>query len=281
VRALLVAGYDPVSHQVGAITPYADDAVQNIERDLRARFSAPALRIETLTAPSVPEMNAVLVDLRGDTQSGDLFVVMFAGHGADAIGAELSEAWMLSSHQPFTDAALAHQLESLGDDVDVVVISDCCYGAGFFNIGPMKLPLHSHHLPEPTGMTDDQRIAKLHRQSQALGIRLGKLWDKLSANSGAMVCISAASASGRISSRYVLEENLPLLTAETAEAAELGHTYADLKLKFKQTQSVGCSFCLDARPVARLDDLVLSYRSAAHSTTVPRSTELPQSYHPL
>ena len=275
VRALLIAGYDVDSDQPGDVTPNADEALRAIEADLRTRFADSQIQIETLTMPTADQVGTAMDALRAHTQGGDLFLVMFAGHGEDAVGAQLSQAWMLSPSELFTDAALALELLKLADGIDAVVISDCCYGEGFFSVGPTIAPTHG--LPPPE-LSDLEKLEKLRRQSQLLGSQLASVWDKLrDDDNSAMVCIAAASASGVSSTGYVETDNLPLLATQTAHAADVQQTYAMLRTTFRNSEAVGRSFYVDARPVARINNIVLGTAAPSQAST---SGDLPGPIEP-
>ena len=130
-RALLIAGDQPGAP--GISTAGAVEALAVIATDLRARFAAAGVEIATLrAAPTRQAVRDAFAACQAITQGDDLLVVMFAGHGAEPTADRPAEAWVLAAGELFSDLDLAAALATYGPDVDVVVISACCYGEGFF-----------------------------------------------------------------------------------------------------------------------------------------------------
>src|SRR5262249_20077975 len=102
--------------------------------------------------------------------------------------------------------------------VDTVVLSDCCFGEGLFQV---------EHL-------GDQPSAQQPRNS-------------------AMVCISAAGKDNLVELR-----KLANLARQTVAAADAMQSYRQLASTFAAQPVAGCTFHVDARPAHRLDDLVLT-----------------------
>ena len=146
--------------------------------------------------------------------AGELFVVLFLGHGIPASEDHPYQSWALTTEE-LTNIELAEQLHRLPPTVDTVVISDCCYGRGFYTAGT-------------------------------------RAWDDAPAP---MVCISAAGRNVRRGS--VLGAVASQLVADVMAAAEQGASYRGLKEKFRRDRFSGREFHVDARPAARMSDLVL------------------------
>ena len=65
----------------------------------------------------------------------DVFVVMFIGHGIASDGDHHAyEAWKLIDSE-LSDQEVASYIAGLGEDVEVVIVSDSCYGGGFASPG--------------------------------------------------------------------------------------------------------------------------------------------------
>lgn len=71
--------------------------------------------------------------------AGELFVLMFSGHGLPADAAHPSASWALCTEE-LTAIDLARQLQRLPAGVDTVVINDCCYGRGLYLAGVEPRP---------------------------------------------------------------------------------------------------------------------------------------------
>jgi hypothetical protein len=152
--------------------------------------------------------------------SGDLFVVLFFGHGLPASEAHPYQAWALTDEE-LTDLELAAQLHRLPPDVDTVVISACCYGRGL-------------HTPGARGT-----------RPRGLGALPG----------APMVCISAAGADADRGT--VMNAAAARLVREVIDAAEQGLSYADLHARFQLSRATGREFFVDARPPERMARAVL------------------------
>lgn len=217
VRAILIAG-DQVGYP-GTPTPGAIDSLDIIEHHFTNRFAASNAKIERLAGrPTRQLVVNVLQSMTEITKSGELFVVMFAGHGTASSGAQPSQSWSLTAGEAFTDIDLAIALGSLRPGVDTVVLSDCCFGEGLFQVE--------------------------HR---------GDLPSRLRPRNHPMVCISAAGTDN-----LVELTKLANLARQTVAAADAKHSYRQLSSTFAAQAVAGGTFHVDARPAWRLDDLVLS-----------------------
>jgi len=237
VHALLIAG-DKLDRP-GTPTAYAEDALKNIDRDLRTRFSSP--KIQPLSrGTTVEDVNRAFYAMA--PAAGDLVIVMFAGHGDEPNSTRPSQSWYLTEDQYFTDGDLADRLLELDPGIDAVVISDCCYGQGFFHVGVLMFPGKT--------LAQIERLL-LRAQSRALARTLGQRWSREQRDSP-MVCISAASKAGSVTG-----SNLPDLTAKTVDAAVQRESYSRLNARFTSYTPTGGTYFVDARPPARMGDIVL------------------------
>lgn len=216
-------------------------------------------------APNPPmhaQVVAAFADMRGRLSGGELFVVMFAGHGAKATSDRPSQRWSLTEAQQFDDSELADQLLALPDGIDIVVVSDCCYGEGFFCRGPDMFShgasVHRVQRLETAaggaqfaGSTDSEQKL-LTKQSQALARVLFARFDSWRKADSPMVCISAASKDDEVA-----QTALPELADSTTLAADLRQTYLKLGEDFERQASGDAVFHVDARPKGRLREAVL------------------------
>lgn len=256
VRAILIAG----DEDLGTPAPGALEALAALDADLVKRF--PVRDVARLqNGPTRSKVLDAFATMRSRLSLGELFIVMFAGHGDKATSDQPSQLWDLTDDEQFDDGELAEQLLALPDGVDIVVVSDCCYGAGFFTPGPERLArgASGHHVRRRTIaagrtyrpiLTDAERQA-LTKQSQALGTVLLRRF-KARAKDSPMVCISAASKDSEVD---IAE--LPILARRTADAADRRVTYGMLKEEFKAQAPTDAAFQVDARPPNRLSDRVL------------------------
>lgn len=216
-RAILIAG-DQVGSS-GTPTPGALDALDLIEQHLTSRFAPSDVKIERLVGRPTKQLVAnAFQSMTKIVQSGELFVVVFAGHGIAASSGQPSQSWSLAAGETFTDGDLAAALLALPPGVDTVVLSDCCFGEGLFQV-------------EQLG---DQPPEQQPRNS-------------------AMVCISAAGKDN-----LVELSKLANLARQTVAAADAKQSYRQLASTFASQAVAGCTFHVDARPAHRLDDLVLN-----------------------
>lgn len=256
VRAILIAG----DEDIGMPAPGAPDALNALEADLVKRFPTRDIR-RLQNGPTQARVLDAFAAMRGRLSRGELFIVMFAGHGDKATSDQPSQLWDLTEDEQFDDGELAEQLLALPDGVDIVVVSDCCYGAGFFTPGPERLARRGwghrvHRRATAAGgayrprLTDEERKL-LTKQSQVLGTLLLRRF-KARQKDSPMVCISAASKDSEVDMA-----ELPILARRTADAADRQDTYAMLKAEFEGNAPTDAAFQLDARPKERFDDRVL------------------------
>jgi Caspase domain len=261
VRAILITGDDKDSP--GVPTPGATEAVNVMLESFATRFINTDVFFHRLgPAPTRPRVNDAFAYMRAVVRPGDLFVVMFAGHGSKATAEAPAQGWHLTERVTFTDIELADTLLAFPDGVDIVVISDCCYGRGFFKRGPAIVPpldieldlAHPvQHLASELHVHESSHTRRgSHRSDRFLGEVLGTIWDEEGKDSP-MICISGAGKD-----KKVTEAHLKDLARETAEAASAGRTYEELNAVFDTHAVVNFRFHVDARPPARLGDRVLS-----------------------
>lgn len=232
VRAILIAG-DQIDCP-GTPTPGALDSLNIIEQHLVSRFAPGDVKIERLgRRPSRQLVVDAFQSMAKIAKTEEMLVVMFAGHGAAAGGMQHSPSWLLTVDEAFTSVDLAMALDALPPGVDTVVLSDCCFGEGLFDV------------------TD-----------------LGKLPSRLQPRNSPMVCISAA---GR--NHLVELAKLANLATQTVAAADAMHSYRQLARTFAARAVAGCTFHVDARPAHRLDDLVLSPERRRLATADRRPVE--------
>jgi hypothetical protein len=217
VRAILIAG-DHIGSP-GRPTPGATDSLDIIERDLRSRFRSSDVAIARLGArPTKQLVTDAFTAMQAIVRPGELFVVMFAGHGMPPSDARPAHAWSLTGDEAFTDLDLARALLEFPAEVDTVVISNCCYGEGLFAVECLA------------------------------GRRVGpQPWNI------PMICISAAGK------RNLVElTRMANLARATVGAAAARQSYRQLAASFARTAVAGATFHVDARPISRMDDRVLS-----------------------
>ncbi len=235
VRAVLIAVPDTVwapGDPVERAVPAANALGDFLER----RFIESTIVRVTPEAGPVTKAAVLAAFAQARPASGELFVVLFFGHGLPADEDHPYQAWALASEE-LTDLELAAELHRLPDGVDTVVISDCCYGRGFHIAGPRA--------GQPGAPV---QIPALRRLSRAFPARLHE------AASAPMVCISAAASTLR---GAVLEAVAEQLVTEVTAAAERGASYRELGEKFLRDQFAGREFYVDARPADRMAHLVL------------------------
>ena len=251
-HAILIAGMEV--RDPSAPTPNAEAAIDIVLDDLQTRFADQLAHLR-LVGPTQQAVAVAFDKLRDDIVPGDLFLVMFAGHGVEAMGAQRAQGWWLAERERLDDVELASLLLRLPAETDVVVISDCCHGARMFHAGAR----HARPAPPTNG-----RLEALSRGFAS------KLHAKGTVRDSPMVCISAATNLVRIA-------HLADLARETVAAADR-HSYGELDAKFRATHRAGRSFLVDARPAERLTDTVLSREPPPRfnaALVAPRSPRTP------
>lgn len=118
---------------VGTGAAASSDAIEQMTIFLRARFAIEPVTLDRERATEgevVSELRAAAAACR----RGGLFVLMFSGHGGFD---DHSHFWQLSSG-PLTDERLLEQIGHFDPDVEIFLVSDCCYGAGMLRAGIAK-----------------------------------------------------------------------------------------------------------------------------------------------
>ncbi|HWU87375.1 MAG TPA: hypothetical protein VN253_08870 [Kofleriaceae bacterium] len=242
-HGVLIAVPETAWAKGGAAIREAVTAASELRGFLEQRF--PGARIELVAPePGRPVTKAAVLDAfaAAHPAPGDLFVVLFFGHGLPADSAHPYQSWALTTEE-LTDVDLAGLLRQLPPDVDTVVISTCCYGRGFYYVGPRS--------PETGAWTRPLRMPSLRQLSRAFAMGVQDVVD------APMVCISAA-GSGEAGDGIVLRAVAGQLLAEIQAAAEEGISYRDLDERFRRRRAAGHEFHVDARPADRLDQAVLA-----------------------
>jgi hypothetical protein len=235
-RAVLIAVPD-TAWAPGDTVPRAIATADALGVFLERRFARTT--IARVTPEAGPVTRAAVLDAFAQARParGELFVVLFFGHGLPASADHPYQAWALSTEE-LTDLELAAQLHRLPEGVDTVVISDCCYGRGVHNAGPRA--------GEPGAPVS---VPRLRRLSYAFSRRLQEV------GNAPMVCISAAGRSVRRGA--VLQAVAAQLVTDVVAAAERGLSYRDLDAQFRTERFAGREFHVDARPADRMAHLVL------------------------
>jgi hypothetical protein len=174
MRAVLIGA----NRALGGFTkiPAALDAVHVASRFLADRFGtagklvAPSkLLALTGTKPTKAAVDGALAKAAKDSAAGDLFVMLFSGHG----GNPKTEQYFQLHDQSFTDSDLANAINAFDPAVEVVVVADCCHAAKLFDPGPMIHPGHPGHpisgvpaIPTVPGLGPTERLEKFR-----LGLR--------------------------------------------------------------------------------------------------------------
>lgn len=190
-----------------------------------------------------------LAAARTAASDGELFVLLFAGHGLPATDQAPFQSWALKGMDRFTDIELAQQLLAFTAKVDTVVISACCYGEGLFKPGPFSNVVHHPWSPHLTPHELDIKF-QLRIFNQR---RITFLKSAFAAKNAPMVCISAAAKQGQALAG-VLDE----LASDIALATKAQNTYQQLADKFDEDAFAGRAFQVDARPSTRMNDVVLA-----------------------
>lgn len=125
---------------VGTGAKASNDAIAVMKELVRDRFRISPLVLDGLNATRDNVAGAVEGAARR-CAAGGLFVLMFSGHGGFD---DRAHFWQLSRGQ-LQDHELLGLLGHFDLDVEIVVISDCCYGAGMLRAGLGKV------VPTPRG----------------------------------------------------------------------------------------------------------------------------------
>ena len=248
-RAVLIA-VPETAWAPGDTVPRAIEAADALGGFLERRFAETTI-VRVTPEAGRPVGKAAVLDafVRARPAPGELFVVLFFGHGLPASADHPYQGWALSSEE-LTDLELAAQLHRLPGGIDTVVISDCCYGRGIHTAGPRGgVPGAPAAIPQVRQAWQASQASQLRQLSRGFARRLQEV------GSAPMVCISAAGRS--VHRGAVLQAVAAQLVTEVAAAAERGLSYQDLEAKFRREQFAGREFYVDARPTDRMAHLVL------------------------
>jgi len=127
---VLIAVPESALARGGAVLTEAVPKVAAFGAFLEQRF--PGAAIERLApAPGRPVTKAAVCDAFAAARpaAGDLFVVLFFGHGVPASDRRPDRRWALTTEE-LGGADLARHFGALPAGVDTVVISVCCHGRG-------------------------------------------------------------------------------------------------------------------------------------------------------
>jgi hypothetical protein len=217
IRSILIAG-DQVGRP-GQPAPGATSSLDIIEQYIRGRFGPAQAEIDRL--PGRPTRHLVtnaLATMAKLIKPEELFVIMFAGHGIGASSSRSAQSWSLTEGEAFSDRDLATALRALPRGVDTVVINNCCFGEGLFEVDR-----HDHPSAE-----QQQRPPP-------------------------MVSISAAGERDLVQLTKLVD-----LAGQIVTAAAAGQSYRQLSEAFAASAVAGGTFQVDARPAYRFEDRVLS-----------------------
>jgi hypothetical protein len=235
VRGVLIAVPESTKAKGGAVHE-AVEAAEAFDLYLGGRFPGAGLQLVT-PRPDAPVTKARVLKAFEDARGGpcDLFVVMFFGHGLPADAAHPYQGWALAAEE-LTDGDLAAELRKLPSDVETVVICTCCYGRGFYYVGPRALKDDDDDdAPPPPEQPSLEQLSRSFTEG------LQKAVD------ASMLCISAA-GNGRETQGIVLRAVARQLLAEVVKAAEDGVSYTVLADRFNARRAAGHEFYVDSRP---------------------------------
>jgi hypothetical protein len=255
--------------------PCADKALGEFRQMLEKRFPGPELTIDLILQPSATRTRVIAAFERAIAELSDdaLFIVLFIGHGIESDGdLHAYQAWKLEKSEScgnkpaeFSDEDLAGYLTTLSaqtNNVEVVIISASCYGAGIATDGPFALPTIS----PIRGLLHDALIGTLHaiykhplvERYRALKLRaLAAGWSPAALLDAAkpstrsklnkLVCISAAAWWDEVALPQVTK-----LIDKTVAVANCNGTYGALADVFDENAVSGAMFEVLARPNDRM-----------------------------
>lgn len=268
VHAILISVPQSSAYPTKVI-PGADAALDCFAALLTERFTDPAPSICVLKRPDATEVNVTAAfEEAGCQLSGDdLFIVLFIGHGRGSHTGHVYQAWALNDSE-FTDKQLADHLSKLPKTIEVVIISDSCYGAGIATPGPRILPAKWARLHAVLDKIDDW-IAKLPILRRYRGFERRVLVDAwtpsallLASNQpnelrklNQMVCIAAAASRDEVGLA-----SMAVLVDMTISAVRANGTHGSLADAFEAAAVPGARFQVQARPSARMCTPLLAQR---------------------
>jgi Caspase domain/SnoaL-like domain len=288
VFALLIGS---TTHEGLDDVPGAATAMDDLEALLQQRFTT--LTTQKLLREDATRTNvdARLTELHDWVRqlpdpSEALCVIAFSGHGvpiyaeidnADASRGRhshklstaiehadsevIAQAWGLYQSDLLRDDDLHRELLMLPATTEVVVISDCCFGAGLFTAGP--LISHHHNTKDKNAnkaaaSNDTKQWSAIQRQDfdrsvellvRSYTSRLASAFDNDPTHRNSpMICISAAGATDYVyqGQKSALIERIK--TSMQAPSRPTPWRYQDLKSEIEADPSDLLKFELDARP---------------------------------
>jgi hypothetical protein len=285
VYAILISVPQSAEYQTTTI-PDADEAVERFRVMLDQRFHE-KLVVASLKRPDATQDKVcqAFEGAVGHLAGGDLFIILFIGHGLQASDTHAYQAWALDDSE-FTDRQLAGYLARLKRNVEVVIISDSCYGAGIAAPGPTalrfasrpfhamikkvralfyRLPFmrtyHRRQLPELANAWSSGELEKVATRPDAL-TRADKL-----------VCIAAASWWDQVDP-YAMKDLIDM----TIDAVEANCTHGALADAFDERAASGATFQLIVRPNDRMCTRLLAPQTLCLTERqTPSLTEDPES----
>jgi hypothetical protein len=257
--------------------PRATEAMERFCKLLTTRFKNPKPKILPFPRPLAlkDDVQKAFKQVGKLASSGDLFVVMFIGHGIPSDhGKHAYEAWALNDAE-FSDRDLANRLAELDPDVEVVVISDACYGAGIARPGSKGLSRVWSPFHELFSEVFDEACERFYTWPFLARYREMKLkafadaWTPHALPSRAtkptelptlnqMVCISAASWDDEVSL-----SNMSCLIDMTIKAVECNETHGALADRFYIQSATDAAFQLQAFPNNRMCKPLLPQQAVA------------------
>jgi hypothetical protein len=252
VRAVLIGVRDS-AWTPGQAATHAIATAQQMGQFLQTRFTRSTTTLLTSGGGNtVTRADVIAAFATARPAPGELFVVLFCGHGIPASRKHPFQAWALTDDE-FTDIDLAAQLRAFPAGVESVVISDCCYGRGFLDAGAANDNVPIAGDPVRPG------APPLRTLSRTFATRLRAHADQ---DNVPMVCISAAGATEQ-GGGLVLESVAAELIRGVTEAAQAELSYEILREKFRSERFSGREFHVDARPETRLTGRVLGTEPVA------------------
>jgi hypothetical protein len=267
VRALVIANQ---KHDGLVDVDFVLDSAKHVHDMLTSRFGSAVTITEKINEGHAAVIAALDTLFANVTTTTDLVVVSFAGHGLedkDAQGNVTGQAWGLAGPDELTDNDFASALEQLALDVEFVVVSDACVGAGIAQPGVDTKP--AKWSPAERDIFAKQAAAYLKRQFQSLT----KVFE--TAGQDDLICIAAASATGT-----VREADFNSLSTElqgyVAASASKGSawTYQNLRADLAIDKTQGHVFVLEA-PAAWLPEPALAENASATTSKTHRPPKHP------
>lgn len=251
--------------------PDIDEAVDDFASAIARRFSD--ITITRLKSECATH-DAALENLRA-IHTSDLVIVLFAGHGA-VCEAKAYQSWLLHDTE-LRDDELAPEITRLAQFAEVVIISDCCYGAGIRRPGLLKsgqrgasarLVDWMYQLsgrPPEAALVDVAELEQFRLSTFARGWRPAALLLKSNMNSliattNDIVCLAAAASDDAVTFRAEAR-----FVREIINAMEANLSHGRLADRFEDQAMPASSFQLFIRPNDHMNKPILSPSSGDRS----------------